>query len=364
MKFVVAKSALDPRWLGRYRRPKSIKRELFGLPVPIISKMSSADQAELDRLLRQADQLSAEIRQAFIDAVNRLGDQIDINQIKTLLEQGRVDQAISVVDAQLTAQGFQPVAQAITAAAVNAAQQSATAVNALGEMNISFGITNPTTVDFLRTYEMGLIRAMSQDALASVRTAIQAGVASGRNPIDTARDVRQFIGLTDSQTQAVLNYRNALTQGSRDALSRQLRDRRFDPTVARAARGESVLSSDQIDNMVSRYSARYLKYRSETIARTESIRALNAGNHQLWNQFVASGKVGSNTVTKTWITAGDDLVRDTHAELDGEEAALNEPFDSAEGPIMYPGDWTAPASMTINCRCALIYRTNTLPTPT
>lgn len=360
--FVVAKSATDPRWLGRHSkdRPKLLHQTMQRNGT--IAKMSQADRTEIDRLLRQADQLSAKVRQAYLDAIDKLGDQIDVNQIKSLLEQGRVDQAISTVDQQLIAQGFAPVADAITGAAVAAAQQSARAVNALGEMNISFGITNPATVDFLRTYEMGLIRAMSQDALASVRTVIQAGVAAGRNPIDTARDVRQFIGLTDSQTQAVLNYRNALQQGSRDALSRQLRDRRFDPTVARAARGESVLSSDQIDNMVSRYSARYLKYRSETIARTESTRALNAGNLQLWNQNAASGKVDAKTVTRKWVTAGDSHVRDSHAEIDGDVVGLNEPFDTSLGPLMYPGDPNGDPANTINCRCTLIYRFKAAPT--
>jgi hypothetical protein len=315
--------------------------------------MSAADQAELDRLLRQADQISAKVRQAFLDAVNALGDQIDVEQIKSLLEQGRVDQAIRTVDAQLLQQGFAPVAEAITGAAVDAARQTARAVNALGEMNISFGITNPQTVSFLRTYEMGLIRAMSSDALASVRTAIQAGAAAGRNPIDVARDVRQFIGLTESQTKAVQNYRGALTSGSRDALSRQLRDRRFDPTVARAARGESALSTEQIDTMVSRYSARYLKYRSKTIARTESIRALNAGNNQLWNQAVNSGKLEVGQVTKKWITVGDHKVRPEHAEMDGETVGLNDLFSYG---LAYPGDPSAEPELTINCRCSLIYR--------
>lgn len=355
MQIVVAKSATDPRWLSRNNRRVRKAFKTF-------SKMSTADAAELERLLRQADQISAKVRQAVLDAVNKLGDRIDINQIKSLLEQGRVDQAISTVDAQLLQQGFAPVAQAITGAAIDAARQSATAVNALGEMNISFGITNPQTVDFLRTYEMGLIRAMSSDALASVRTVIQNGVAAGRNPIDVARDVRQFIGLTDSQTQAVLNYRNALTQGSRDALSRALRDRRFDPTVARAVRGENALSSDQIDNMVSRYSARYLKYRSETIARTESIRALNAGNHQLWNQAANSGQVSADLVTRKWITAGDDHVRDSHAEIDGDVVGLNEPFDTSLGPLMYPGDWNGEPANTINCRCSVIYHFKLAPT--
>jgi hypothetical protein len=351
MQIVVAKSATDPRWLSRHRYQNVPKCTLAP-----IAKMSAADQAELDRLLRQADQISAKVRQAFLDAVNNLGDRIDIEQIRSLLEQGRVDQALHTVDAQLLQQGFAPVAEAITGAAVDAARQTARAVNALGEMNISFGITNPQTVDFLRTYEMGLIRAMSADALASVRAAIQAGVAAGRNPLDVARDVRQFIGLTDSQARAVLNYRNALEQGSRDALSRQLRDRRFDPTVARAARGESVLSTEQIDTMVGRYEARYLRYRSETIARTESIRSLGAGNHQLWNQAANSGKVDANLVTKKWVTVGDHKVRDTHRELDGQVVKLNERFQCSGGPIMYPGDPNASAAMTCNCRCVVIYR--------
>jgi len=353
MQIVVAKSSTDPRWMKRNSEHSKLRAPTR------IAKMSSADQAELDRLLRQADQLSAKVRQAFLDAVNALGDQVDVEQIKSLLEQGRVDQAIRTVDAQLTSQGFTPVAQAITGAAVDAARQTARAVNALGEMNISFGLTNPQTVDFLRTYEMGLIRAMSQDALASVRGAIQAGVAAGRNPLDVARDVRQFIGLTEGQTRAVLNYRNALQQGSRDALSRGLRDRRFDSTVARAARGDIALSDEQIDNMVSRYAARYLKYRSETIARTESIRSLNAGNHQLWNQAAASGKVSANLITRKWVTVGDHKVRASHAAIPGMNeggVGLNVPFASPEGPILYPGDPSASAAMTCNCRCAVIYR--------
>lgn len=354
MQIVVAKSATDPRWLRRNHR--GLNRIITPTP---IAKMSSADQAELDRLLRQADQISTRVRQAFLDAVNNLGEKIDIEQIKSLLEQGRVDQAIRTVDAHLTAQGFTPVAEAITGAAVDAARQSARAVNALGQMNVSFGLTNPQTVDFLRTYEMGLIRAMSSDALASVKAAIEAGVAAGRNPLDVAREVRQFIGLTETQTRAVQNYRNALEQGSRDALSRALRDRRFDPTVARAARGEAALSGDQIDNMVSRYAARYLRYRSETIARTESIRALNAGNYLLWNQAAATGKVSANLVTRKWVTVGDHKVRAAHRAIPGMNeggVGLNVPFASPLGPLMYPGDPHGDPENTINCRCTVIYR--------
>lgn len=356
MQIVVAKSATDPRWLSRHRD------HARGNPGHI-AKMSAADAAELERLLRQADQISTRVRQAFLDAVSNLGDRVDVDQIKSLLQQGRVDQALRTVDAQLLSQGFAPVAEAITGAAVDAARSTARAVTALGEMNVSFGLTNPQTVDFLRTYEMGLIRAMSSDALASVRTAIQAGVAAGRNPIDVARDIRQFIGLTDTQTRAVLNYRNALENGSRDALQRALRDKRFDASVLRAIQNETALSPDKIDKLVERYTQRYLRYRSETIARTESIRSLGAGNHQLWNQNVASGKLDADQVTKKWATVGDHKVRHAHVELNGQVVGLNERFQCSGGSLMYPGDPSAPADLTVNCRCTAIYRFKLKPKP-
>jgi CII-binding regulator of phage lambda lysogenization HflD len=39
------------------------------------------------------------LSQAFLDAVNNLGEKIDIDQIKTLLQQGRVAEAIKLVEA-------------------------------------------------------------------------------------------------------------------------------------------------------------------------------------------------------------------------------------------------------------------------
>lgn len=348
MQIVVAKSAIDPRWTGRNRYlPQGTS--------DYIAKMSAADAAELERLLRQADQISAKVRQAFLKAVDNLGDRIDIDQIKSLLQAGRVDQALHIVDTQLLQQGFTPVAESITGSAVDAARSTARAVTALSAQQISFGLTNPQTVDFLRQYEMGLIRAMSADALASVRSSIQDGVAAGRNPIDVARDVRQFIGLTESQTRAVQNYRRALENGSRDALQRALRDKRFDASVRQAIEGKA-LTPEKIDRLVERYSQRYLRHRSETIARTESIRSLGAGNHQLWNQNVASGKLDADQITKKWATVGDHKVRHTHRELNGQVVGLNEKFTCSGGSLMYPGDPSAPADLTVNCRCAVIYR--------
>ena len=61
------------------------------------------------------------------------------------------------------------------------------------------------------------------------------------------------------------------------------------------------------------------------------------------------------TLQKEWLATLDDKTRDSHAELNGQKADINEPFHSSLGDIMYPGDPSAEPSNFYNCRCTLIY---------
>ena len=60
------------------------------------------------------------------------------------------------------------------------------------------------------------------------------------------------------------------------------------------------------------------------------------------------------TVYKMWDTAGDDLVRDSHAALDGEVFLSDEYFTSAEGGDIQAPASSGTASFDVNCRCNLI----------
>lgn len=363
MQIVVAKSEHDPRWTKRGLQNgraanRSLAKSVDDKPV---AKMSAADQAEVERLLANQSRLTNEFRRAFLAAIEKLGDRIDVNQLMTLLEQGRVGEAVSLIDSVLVSQAMQPVAASITSGTIWAGQQSALAFNALapGELSVHFGITNPETVRFLHDYEMALIRALSQDALASVRAVIQTGVFEGRGPRQIAIDVRQFIGLTESQTKAVLNYRRMLETLDSGALQRGLRDARFDPTIRAAIDSGERLDPEYIDKLVERYRQRYLRYRSETIARTEAIRSLNAGNLQLWKQAVADGKMTADQVVRKWSYTHDARTRIAHRlipDMNKGGVGLEEPFKTPDGPLMFPGDPKGPPQAVINCRCTVIMR--------
>lgn len=69
-----------------------------------------------------------------------------------------------------------------------------------------------------------------------------------------------------------------------------------------------------------------------------------------------AGAIGPHIV-RTWVTRGDDRVRDAHADVDGTTLPVNTPYEVDGYPMRYPADQLAPLYLTANCRCRLRYRT-------
>lgn len=324
--------------------------------------MSDDQRNEIDRLSGLVTTWTAKIRREFLDAVKRVADRIDVDQVAELLRQGRAAQALDLVNSALVAEEMAPVSATVTDAVIEAGKDAAAIVNevpALSGGQFVFGITNPATIAQLRDYEFSTIKQIAASTRNQVAEVIRAGVADGQNPKQTAVDIKQFVGLTDRQTRAVLNFRRALSESPGDALMRQLRDKRFDGTVNRAAANGKPLSGEQIDRMVDRYRERYLKFRAETIARTEAIRAVNFGNVTSWRQAIDAGKLPGATVIKRWVYTADSRTRHAHRTipfLNPDDVGLEDKFKSELGPIAYPGDPDATPANVINCRCALVIR--------
>lgn len=87
------------------------------------------------------------------------------------------------------------------------------------------------------------------------------------------------------------------------------------------------------------------KARALTIARTESIGALNEA------EMIAARESGIIT-SKEWLATDDARTRDSHHEINGQRVDLEEPFGNG---LMHPGDRNGTAEEVINCRCSLLY---------
>lgn len=327
----------------------------------------ATDRSEIERLLGQQDRLTAQLRRAFLEAIDRAGSAINLKHIADLLRLGQAAQAAAEIDAIVRSQALGQFATAAENAVLSAARSAAGSAVAsavrrgsnLGRYEAVFSVTNPQATMFLQRYRFNLIREMSQEVRRTVGATIQAGTTDGRNPRDVARDIKEQIGLTRRQAAAVRNYRRMLESGDSAALQRALRDKRFDGTVARAARGEKTLTQEQIDGMVQRYRQRYLKYRAQTIARTEAIRGLNVGNWLAWHQAAEEGTVDRRSIRRKWVFTHDRRTREAHREIPGMNpngVTMDQPFKTPLGPLMYPGDVNGAPGNTINCRCTQIIR--------
>jgi hypothetical protein len=85
----------------------------------------------------------------------------------------------------------------------------------------------------------------------------------------------------------------------------------------------------------------------KTVIRTESNRVYNTA---VGNSVDDSGETD---VQKTWVTMGDEKVRDTHWHLEGVKVPYGEKFYAIDGDsATAPGRFTMPEN-NINCRCTL-----------
>jgi hypothetical protein len=200
-----------------------------------------------------------------------------------------------------------------------------------------------------------------------VRAVLVNGLERGYNPRKTALDLvgrmnmatgrREggLIGLTTRQAEWVSNAGTELDALDRSYFNRILRDKRYDSMVSKAMRNGKPLSAADRGMILGRYSDRMLKYRADTIARTETITALRAGQREGYDQLIDSGRVQDHQIERTWDATGDDRTRPDHMAMNGQTVAgMATPFIAPDGSqLMYPGDTSLGASdeQVIQCRC-------------
>ena len=85
------------------------------------------------------------------------------------------------------------------------------------------------------------------------------------------------------------------------------------------------------------------------IAQTEANRTANAGAYAASLDAEEQGI----KITRMWLAALDSETRDSHAELDGQEVGVDEPFSIHGAEAMFPGDFGI-AEEDINCRCTVV----------
>ncbi len=316
------------------------------------STLRKADAIDPEsRLQNLIGRFGPELAALYTVLFENLRKEFTLTQLTTLLQEGRTDEIMEVVSR--TALRFSAEEQAIFIAA--GASTAAFLTTTLQTLVVYDSSTN-FALEAFRRNNLELIQAFTMEAQEATRIAITDGIIRGLNPREQARNFRDALGLSPRQVEAVNKYRDLLNRSSLDALNRQLRDKRFDPTVRRAARTGAPLTATQIDKMVERYSARQLRWRAEMVARTEALRAVHEGSQDMYNQAIENGDLFQSQLEQEWHIAGKGT-RDSHVAMSGQLRPFGVPFLSGLGnQLRFPGDPRAPAADVINCRCAVSTR--------
>ena len=150
----------------------------------------------------------------------------------------------------------------------------------------------------------------------------------------------------DVQDPAVLKYL------SEEAGDRIVGINKKTRKAVKAALMEGLKNGESVNQLARRLRSTYSGFkgrRSVTIARTESIGALNAGQ--------VAGTKQAGFEGKQWLSTRDGQVRDTHAPgtgMDGQIVGINENFVSPSGAAgPFPGAMGM-AAEDINCRCTTL----------
>ena len=131
-----------------------------------------------------------------------------------------------------------------------------------------------------------LIRQVSTEQRDMVREYITRSTQGEFTVQQVARGTRDIVGLTSQQAGWVENFRN------REILSQMNGGKSFDEAY------------DASEKATARYQKRIHKYRSETIARTETLRAASEGRQQAWSQGIEAGFI-SVYAKKKWLAEFD-----------------------------------------------------------
>jgi len=129
----------------------------------------------------------------------------------------------------------------------------------------------------------------------AIRTLIVESIRDGVPPREAAMRIRDMVGLTKRQALAATNFRTALV--------------------------ENGLTAGRVDTLTQRYIAKKIRERATTIARSESMGALNRGVAESWVQARKEGLLTTTQVAEIIVTD------DSHL------CPICEPLDGVQVPI-------------------------------
>jgi Phage Mu protein F like protein len=284
--------------------------------------------------MRSAHRIAARIQSAlhaaFLAGIRRARQEVSLTELAAVMHTGDVHRVLNAIPwteigSRMTERFRGPLHRAFVDAAT--AQAQPVQKDAADTLAYGFDETNPRAVRWALENAAGTVTGITEETRAAIRALIGRMFIEGIPPAKAAQMLRELIGLTPRLAVAAMNYREQIEA-----------DPDRDP--------------EQAQRMADRYDQRLLNSRAEMIARTESMRAANAGQQEVWSQAADTGLLDRAHTQRLWLITPDEATCPVCTSIaDAGPVGVEEPFVSDEGDSFF----TPPAHPSCRCTMRLVF---------
>lgn len=312
-------------------------------------------RAEFVRLRNIANKIKPIMRQGLIGGLNSFRGSIDLREVVSLIESGAFNKIEQILPLDKLEQDLMKYSKsyekAIDMSGKSGQEFFKRSVKQLipdVPLNeFSWSVENPRIQRFIQQRTAQLVVDVSKQTKGAIKFIIEEGFRRGYPPRDLAKMIKQNVGLTQNQVAQVMNYQNKLESG----LKGQLTEFQKKGMNKKDLENLGNLRRSRVNELVQNYADRQLKWRSENIARTESFKAVNYGQVEIWQQAEDQGITERGKTRKEWVVTIDDRLCPICEPMDGLTAQMGEDFVTGDGTSIS----APPAHPSCRCHVALVF---------
>lgn len=269
---------------------------------------------------RIADKVASLIKVSLLNGLTRFMSRVKLYELAQAVERNDLASLDKIISWDKLSAEFTEIEEPVHDAIISSGKHSQKYLPKIIKPEISFDSTNPRIALWIKNNTAKQVTNITENGIKAIGNMVRRSFDEGLPYRQSAMLIRDSIGLNEKQGQALFNYhKNLVDQG---------------------------VKGRRVEEMTERYSKELLKYRTEMIVRTESIRAVNYGQMELWNQAGDLGLVNLDRDEKEWVVTPDDALCEYCEPLSGMRVRINGVFDSELGSVSAPPLHPA-------CRCSM-----------
>jgi hypothetical protein len=295
----------------------------FVVPVNINKKLIPQEYRILHRV---ADNMSRFVVGSLTEGINTFKKGIDERKITSAIDSFSETALLDVIPFEELPEHFDKTKTILGNGLKKAGEESVKTLPKIIKPLIRFDTKNPRIVSTVENEIGNLITEIVEESRKGITQIVKRSFDEGLPSREIAKIIPDSIGLNVPQSKAVINRRILLEK-------------------------EGV-KGRKLDELVKKYAEQKLKERKTSIARTETIRAVNMGQQEVWMQAADEGLLNLDTAKKRIVVTPDDRLCPICLDVDGQEVLLTAKFqiplaNGGQGALVE----TAPFHPS--CRCAM-----------